>query len=119
MTPEARKKALEERTEATQRDRALFTGTPDPIPRSIETDLRIKARKRMAYNWRAVQAAIEQGKIRKPPHCKFCNNPEVEAHHLDYENPLKIVWLCRSHHDIYTAKRPSSEPRRTRSLLGY
>ena len=97
----------------------MFEGTPDKIPTHPETVRIQRARKRMARAWRAVQHAIETGRIQKPPHCKFCSNPEVEAHHLDYENPLKIVWLCEKHHDVYTAKRPSSEPRRTRALLGY
>lgn len=43
-----------------------------------------------------VYKAVRSGKlVRKPCHC---GNVQVEGHHNDYSKPLKVVWLCRSHH---------------------
>lgn len=33
----------------------------------------------------------------KPP-CFICDNPNVEAHHVDYNKPLLVCWLCRNCH---------------------
>ena len=40
---------------------------------------------------------VRTNQIKKQP-CKICGNPRSEAHHSDYNNPLKIIWLCRKHH---------------------
>jgi len=40
---------------------------------------------------------VKRGKVKKQP-CLVCGCPEVEAHHDDYNQPLKVVWLCRPHH---------------------
>lgn len=40
---------------------------------------------------------VKRGKIEKLP-CEVCGIVQSEAHHPDYSKPLKIVWLCRSHH---------------------
>jgi len=37
------------------------------------------------------------GKINEIP-CLVCGCLEVEAHHSDYNDPLNVVWLCRTHH---------------------
>jgi len=31
-------------------------------------------------------------------HCAICNFDKTEAHHIDYNKPLNIVWLCKKHH---------------------
>jgi hypothetical protein len=41
--------------------------------------------------------AIRDGKLIKQP-CEVCGSLEVEAHHDDYSQPLKVRWLCRKHH---------------------
>lgn len=46
----------------------------------------------------AVQRALNQGKIAKQP-CEICADPKVDAHHDDYSQPLRVRWLCRSHHN--------------------
>ena len=43
-----------------------------------------------------VMAAIASGKLTKKP-CEKCG-AEAEAHHDDYNYPLKVRWLCRKHH---------------------
>jgi hypothetical protein len=36
--------------------------------------------------------------------CLVCSLPEAEAHHLDYDRPLDIMWFCRVHHMEYHRK---------------
>lgn len=45
----------------------------------------------------ATHYAVKVGKIRKTL-CEVCGAEKVEAHHLDYANPLNVMWLCRKHH---------------------
>ena len=41
--------------------------------------------------------SIRDGRlIRKP--CEVCGEIKVDAHHDDYERPLDVRWLCRTHH---------------------
>ena len=44
-----------------------------------------------------VQVALLNGSIQKQP-CEICGCDIVEAHHDNYNEPLKIRWLCREHH---------------------
>ena len=44
-----------------------------------------------------------RGKIIKSP-CK-CGNPNSEMHHTDYNQPLRVEWLCRTCHLSLHAKR--------------
>jgi len=42
--------------------------------------------------------AIEKGLI-KIKDCEVCGEKEdVQTHHLDYTNPLNVLFLCRKHH---------------------
>ena len=41
--------------------------------------------------------AIKKGFLIKQP-CEVCGNDNVDAHHEDYTQPLKVMWLCRLHH---------------------
>jgi hypothetical protein len=41
--------------------------------------------------------ALKSKKIHRNP-CVVCGNNDVEAHHANYLNPLKIIWLCPTHH---------------------
>jgi hypothetical protein len=43
------------------------------------------------------------GEIKKPDKCSKCDKHHnyIEAHHLDYNDPKKIVWLCRPCHVKY------------------
>ena len=43
------------------------------------------------------QNAVKSGKIKREKcHC----GKKGQGHHPNYENPLKIVWLCASHHKL-------------------
>lgn len=48
-------------------------------------------------NW-SVSNAIRGGKIVKGP-CEICGNAIAQAHHDDYNFPLKVRWLCTKHHN--------------------
>jgi len=52
--------------------------------------------------WKANRAIHAGVLIRKP--CEICGEIKVDAHHDDYEKPLDIRWLCRTHHMEYHAK---------------
>lgn len=54
--------------------------------------------KRAAH--RAVELAMDAGKITKPDICEHSTDCEgrIEAHHPDYSKPLEVRWLCIKHH---------------------
>ncbi len=46
----------------------------------------------------AVKVAIDRGDLKVKP-CERCGFAlGVHAHHEDYDKPLEVVWLCRTHH---------------------
>ena len=50
---------------------------------------------------RLVWVAIREGHLVRPSVCSLQNencSGQIEAHHLDYNKPLDVVWLCRNHH---------------------
>lgn len=51
--------------------------------------------KRSAYN--AVQIALKSGALKRGP-CSVCGATKVHAHHVDYSQKLKVVWLCHQCH---------------------
>lgn len=64
-----------------------------------------KTSKRRAANMK-LRIAVRSGKIKKPDHCSKCGvkcNPE--GHHLDYNKPLNVIWLCPSCHAKYHNKK--------------
>jgi hypothetical protein len=42
-------------------------------------------------------AAIRSGLIVMKS-CEICGDKKVQVHHLDYSDPMKVMWLCRTHH---------------------
>ncbi len=54
---------------------------------------------------RVVQGRVRNGTMIKQP-CWICGELEVDAHHILYDFPLKVIWLCRRHHiDTHVEKR--------------
>lgn len=44
---------------------------------------------------------LRAGKITREP-CFLCGVEKTQAHHLNYNYPEKVVWLCNQHHgDIH------------------
>lgn len=74
------------------------------LVRALET----KRRKRRAINdvvCQKTNLAIRTGKI-KPEPCIICKKKDgklvkAQAHHCDYKQPLKIMWLCPRHHKAW------------------
>ena len=78
----------------------LRNKTPDGRLLRIAKEERYNAcnrEKRLAKN--AVNNAVRVGKIIKLS-CAVCGNVLVEGHHPDYDNPLEVIWLCKSHHSL-------------------
>ena len=46
---------------------------------------------------RLASRAIKRGELVPKP-CVECGDPNVIAHHDDYNQPLRVTWLCRKHH---------------------
>jgi 5-methylcytosine-specific restriction endonuclease McrA len=54
------------------------------------------------------RAAIARGTLVPAP-CAVCGDPDVEAHHPDYERVdawAHVEWLCRLHHAARHGRRP-------------
>lgn len=48
----------------------------------------------------AVAYALQIGTLVKPKRCDKCRKKVVlEAHHGDYDKPLKVDWLCKQDHE--------------------
>jgi len=45
--------------------------------------------------------AIRDRRVKKMP-CVVCGEVKSEGHHIDYNQPLVVIWLCKKHHrDIH------------------
>lgn len=55
----------------------------------------------------ALNRALAQGKILRPNHCEMCGEQcKPQGHHHDYEQRLKVTWLCRKcHYGLHVAVR--------------
>jgi len=61
------------------------------------------ASKQQKNRARAVtEKAIKKGELAKLS-CQKCGK-KAEVHHLDYFQPLKILWLCKKHHTEWHKK---------------
>ena len=54
----------------------------------------------------AANHAIRDGKI-SPQACEVCGEEKTQAHHDDYNYPLKVRWLCvRCHNEWHRYNKP-------------
>lgn len=68
------------------------------IGKSPEAQKKAEARRILRY-------AISSGKIVKCP-CMYCMDEKSEAHHVDYDKPLDVIWVCKKHHrQIHNSSR--------------
>ncbi len=59
--------------------------------------------KKKAHN--TLNRAIRAGKIERMP-CSDCGELKSEGHHVDYEKPFEVIWLCKQHHvDLHKSLR--------------
>lgn len=61
-----------------------------------ELERRLRCRRRFRHHVRT-PVSNPKGRIHREPCCR-CGEREAEAHHLDYENPFRVAWLCSSCH---------------------
>ena len=55
-----------------------------------------------------VYTAVKNGLIKKKP-CAVCDQKKVEAHHFNYDKPLEVIWLCKSHHmEVHRCQKTNS-----------
>ena len=45
----------------------------------------------------AISNAIRDNRLKRQP-CRICQNPNGEAHHLSYDDPYNVDWLCKTCH---------------------
>lgn len=72
------------------------------LPHRIELAKTIRDAYRKEYPTRykavcAVNNAVRGGKISKLP-CFICGSEKSVAHHVSYDLPLDVSWLCQKHH---------------------
>lgn len=65
--------------------------------RETERKWRKNYRQKTGHAGSKVKRAIKYGIITPMP-CEICGALGAEAHHDDYNSPLKVRWLCREHH---------------------
>jgi hypothetical protein len=51
-----------------------------------------------------VRSALRRGLLQRGV-CEVCGEEKTDAHHDDYEQPRKVRWLCRRHHQQHHADR--------------
>lgn len=71
-------------------------------------------RRRQGITRAYTNVLVSRGKIAKLP-CRECGSSEnLEAHHPDYTDPRRVVWLCRTHHKaLHRSLGPILVPRGT------
>lgn len=59
-------------------------------------DLKLLIRLAKEYADYHTKVCLLYGRIKKLP-CEVCGRTNSEAHHIDYTQPLDILWLCDEH----------------------
>lgn len=76
--------------------------------RDYRKDHPLNEQQRLRDNARAyLRVYIQRGKVDKGP-CEVCGNAEAQPHHVDYKQPLDVLWRCSEHR-----LEPQNEQRRT------
>ena len=45
--------------------------------------------------------AVKRGRIKRALNCQQCfKKTKVVAHHIDYDKPFEVIWLCKSCHSL-------------------
>jgi hypothetical protein len=44
---------------------------------------------------------VEDGEIDVPGVCFVCGAEPAECHHIDYNDPSRVMWLCHACHSAY------------------
>ena len=76
--------------------------------RSIETYNTVERHKESGKARAVIGSSVFRGTILRPCLCSVCgtNNKEIHAHHPNYSEPRRVVWLCEScHGEIHRKQR--------------
>lgn len=80
-------------------------GRVNDWPRNEATKALNRERSRQLYldkpeatKARAMIAKLISDGLIKRLDCQVCGKEKTDGHHPDYEKPLEVIWLCRSHH---------------------
>jgi len=59
------------------------------------------------YAVNQLNQAVIRGKIVRPDCCMYCDTKcKPQGHHIDYDEPLNVIWLCRGcHNDFHRIKK--------------
>jgi hypothetical protein len=72
--------------------------------------------KRMAI-YKRVERAISSGDLLKAENCEICGNrSKLYAHHEDYNQPLKVLWVCCSCHKNLHKNSPRKKYKSNRTV---
>ncbi|PWU21489.1 MAG: hypothetical protein C5B49_02570 [Bdellovibrio sp.] len=90
---------------ASQRAETLGANSPPFLSkwklrkRKLLNDPHAKLRSRTRNRTREL---IRRGSLKRRP-CIVCGERRVIAHHEDYLDPFKVIWMCEPHHKDYHA----------------
>jgi len=65
--------------------------------RSKETKPTEERKRERCYD--AYRKALATGKLKRLP-CRICGDKQSNGHHVDYDEPLEVDWLCDKHHAL-------------------
>lgn len=78
----------------------------EPVRRSYAQKIARERKNRNPLKARATYLTSNAIRDRRlvPQTCEVCGAVKVEAHHDDYNKPLEVRWLCRTHHLAHHGK---------------
>lgn len=84
-------------------------------------ELELISFKKRIYVRRITRNAISKGVLIRPKNCDLCKcAAKIEAHHVDYGNPLEITWLCKKcHHDVHQPEHPLNPKNNPQTAMPY
>jgi hypothetical protein len=76
--------------------RPPFSAVQRPPAQSSRRKSGERASKRKTA-WKLTKDALKSGTLVRKP-CEVCGDEESQGHHVNYDQPLNVKWLCRAHH---------------------
>lgn len=76
---------------------AYYESNKEKIKKQINKNKKNKPKQCKAIS--ILNRAVSSGKIKRGV-CYVCENKKTDGHHWDYDKPLSVIWLCKSHHKL-------------------